>query len=40
MQLTEEQREEFFNLIEEHPDVPPIVLFRRMLRQESDLQEK
>ena len=40
MQLTEEQREEFFELIEEYPEVAPIMLFRRMLKQQSDLQEQ
>lgn len=34
LQLTEEQQEEFFDLIEEYPDTNPMVLFRRVLRQE------
>jgi len=40
MQLSEEQQEYFFELIEEYPNVPPITLFRRVLRQQSDLQEE
>jgi hypothetical protein len=38
MQLTEEQREVFFDLIEEFPDVPPITLFRRVLRQSENVE--
>jgi hypothetical protein len=38
MQLTEEQREQFFDLIEEFPDVPPITLFRRVLRQSENVE--
>lgn len=33
MKLSEEQRERFFDLIEEHPNTNPIVLFRRVLNQ-------
>lgn len=34
LELTEEQQELFFNLLKEHPDTNPMVLFRRVLRQE------
>lgn len=39
LKLSEEQREEFFDLIEEFPDVPPITLFRRVLRQSENVEE-
>jgi hypothetical protein len=33
LKLSEEQRERFFDLIEEHPDVNAMILFRRVLTQ-------
>ena len=36
LQLTEEQQELFFDLIEEHPDTNPILLFRRVLAHRED----
>jgi hypothetical protein len=38
MQLTEEQREVFFDLIEEFPNVSPIKLFRRVLSQSENVE--
>ena len=36
LQLTEEQQEEFFNLIEEHPDANPRALYRLVLRKKQE----
>jgi hypothetical protein len=38
MQLSEEQREQFFDLIEQFPNVPPITLFRRVLSQAENVE--
>ena len=40
MQLTEEQRERFFELIDENPDVEIMHLYRRLLREPINLQEE
>jgi hypothetical protein len=39
MKLTEEQREEFFDLVDEHPDVSVMDLYHRVLRQPKDIEE-
>lgn len=36
LQLTEEQQEEFFNLVEEHPDANPMALYRLVLRKKQE----
>ena len=33
MKLTEEQRERFFELIDQHPDANPLTLYRRVIRE-------
>jgi uncharacterized protein (DUF1778 family) len=36
LHLTEEQQEEFFNLIEENPDANPMALYRLVLRKKQE----
>ncbi len=36
LKLSKEQRERFFDLIEEHPDANPMTLFRLVLRESKE----